>query len=509
MFNCYFGKPIPTIQQSQQSNNLNNPTISTIQQSNNHIIMATKKRKNTLIFVIVGVLAILVIAAIIKSKNRTTGEKVEIEKAELRTIRETVEASGKVFPKTEVKISSDVSGEIVELYVQEGDSVTSGQVLARVDPEAYNSQVERAQAGVNSSKSALANARSQIEASKAQRDQIEAQLLNARDIHKRNEKLFKEGVISEQDFEASLTNVRTLESNLKASDANIRSAQQSAQSAEFQIKSAEASLKEISTSLKRTTIYASMSGIVSKLNVEKGERVVGTSMMAGTEILRIADLKVMEVQVEVTENDLPRIALGQMADIEIDAYLDRTFKGKVVEIAHTANNLVSAAGAVNLTSDQVTNFVIKIDIDPESYRDLVKPGKPYPFRPGMSASVEIYTKTVENVVSVPIQAVSTRDKEKKKEEGEAKTVSQTSAKDNIMEVVFVKMPGDTVDMREVKTGIQDNDYIEIVSGVKEGEDVVKGPYAVVSKKLKRGTAVTLETEQDKKKEDDKKEIQVD
>ena len=464
--------------------------------------MTNKKRKNLLIYGLLGVLAILVIAAIYKSKTRQTGEKVEVEKAGLRTIRETVEASGKVFPKTEVKISSDVSGEIVELFVQEGDSVRNGQVLARVDPEAYNSQVERAQAGVNSSKSGVANAKSQIESFRAQKEQIEAQLANARDIHKRNEKLFKEGVISEQDFEASLTNVRTLESNLKAAEANIRSSQQSAQAAEFQVKSAEASLKEISTSLKRTTIYASMSGIVSKLNVEKGERVVGTSMMAGTEILRIADLREMEVQVEVTENDLPRIALGQSVDIEIDAYLDRTFKGKIVEIAHTANNLVSSVGSVNLTSDQVTNFVVTIDIDPASYQDLVKPGKPYPFRPGMSASVEIFTKTEENVVSVPIQAVTTRDKEKKKDEGEAQAVSQTSYKDDIMEVIFVKMEGDTVDMREVKTGIQDNDYIQILSGVKDGEEVVKAPYAAVSKKLKRGMAIVLETEKDKEKQKD-------
>jgi HlyD family secretion protein len=296
--------------------------------------MATsKKKRNWLIFGIIGLLAVLVIAAAIKSKNSKKGELVETEKTALRTIKETVEASGKVFPKTEVKISSDVSGEIVELYVKEGDSVTVGQVLARVDPEAYNSQVERAAAGVNSSKSALANSKSQIEAARANKEQLEAQLANAREIHKRNEKLFKDGVVSQQDFDASLTNVRQLESNVRAAEANIRSAQQTAQSSEFQIKSAEASLREINTSLKRTTIYATMSGIMSKLNVEKGERVVGTSMMAGTEIMRIADLKLMEVQVEVTENDLPRIALGQVATIEIDAYLDRKFTGKVVQRA--------------------------------------------------------------------------------------------------------------------------------------------------------------------------------
>lgn len=472
--------------------------------------MSTKKRKNLLLYALLGLLLVLVVFAIFKSKNNKTGLEVQTEKAELRTIRETVEASGKVFPKTEVKISSDVSGEIVELYVQEGDSVTAGQILARVDPEAYNSQVERAQAGVNSARSSVANAMSQIEASTAQMEQIKSQLANARDIHRRNEKLFREGVISEQDFEASQTNVRTLESNLKAAEANIRSAQQSAKASEFQVKSAQATLKELNTTLKRTTIQASMSGIVSKLNVEKGERVVGTSMMAGTEILRIADLKEMEVQVEVTENDLPRIALGQSVDIEIDAYLDRLFKGKVVEIAHTANIMTGASGAgvVNLTTDQVTNFVVTIDIDPASYADLIREGKPYPFRPGMSASVEIYTKTVEDVVSLPIQAVTTRDRESDEDEAEAKTVSQTASsfRDEIMEVVFVYAEGDTVDMREVETGVQDNEFIQILSGVKAGEEVVIGPYAAVSRKLDPGDKVHREEKEkkqkDKKEEDD-------
>ncbi len=470
--------------------------------------MATKKRKNILIYVLLGVFAILIIAAVIKAKGSKQGTEVQTEKSELRTIRETVKASGKVFPKTEVKISSDVSGEIVELYIKEGDSVSAGQILARVDPEAYNSQVERAQAGVNSAKSSVANAQSQIEASTAQMEQISAQLANAKDIHRRNEKLFKEGVISEQDFEASQTNVRTLESNLRAAQANIRSAQQSARASEFQVKSAQATLKELNTNLKRTTIYASMDGIVSKLNVEKGERVVGTSMMAGTEILRIADLREMEVQVEVTENDLPRMAIGQVVDIEIDAYLDRLFKGKVVEIAHTANVMTGASGTgvVNLTTDQVTNFVVTIDIDAESYADLIKPGKPYPFRPGMSASVEIYTKTVENVVSVPIQAVTTRDREKKEGDTKAKQVSQdspSSFRDEIMEVVFVFTEADTVEMKEVVTGIQDNDYIQIVSGLEAGEEVVTGPYSEVSRKLKEGDKVARE-EKDKKKEKDAK-----
>ncbi len=459
-----------------------------------------KKNRNILIYSLVGLVVVLVAVAAIVNRNKKTGEEVQTEKAELRTIQETVEASGKVFPKLEVKISSDVSGEIVELYVAEGDSVTVGQVLARVDPEAYNSQVERAQALVNSSKSALGNSKAQIESFRAQREQIQAQLTNAAEIHKRNEKLRSDGVIAQADYDASLANVRSLEANLRSSDANIRSSQESAKAAEFQVKSAEATLKEISTSLKRTTIYASMSGIVSKLNVEKGERVVGTSMMAGTEILRIADLRDMEVKVEVTENDLPRIVLGQTADIEIDAYLGRKFQGKIVEIAHTANNLTgSQAGVVNLTTDQVTNFIVTIDIDPASYKDLISANKPFPFRPGMSAAVEIYTKTVDKVVSVSIQSVSTRDRDKKEIEEAKKARTTTSYDEDIKEVVFVYMKGDTVNMVEVKTGIQNSDYIEILSGVNEGDEVVKGPYTAVSKKLKPGSQVYRETEESAKK----------
>ncbi|HFA49037.1 MAG TPA: HlyD family efflux transporter periplasmic adaptor subunit [Bacteroidetes bacterium] len=456
-----------------------------------------KKKNNLLIYGLIALVLILAAVAAYQAKNKEKGEKVQTEVSELRTIRETVEASGKVFPKTEVKISSDVSGELVELYVNEGDSVTVGQILARVDPEAYNSQVERARAGVNSAKAAAANSKAQIETFKAQKEQIEAQLANARDIHKRNEKLHKEKVISDQEYETSLSNVNSLEANLRAAEANIRSAVESAKGAVFQIKSAEATLKEISTSLKRTTIYSTMDGIVSKLNVEKGERVVGTSMMAGTEILRVADLRRMEVQVEVTENDLPRLSLGQLVDIEIDAYINRKFKGTVVEIAHTANNAVGdmGNGIVVLTSDQVTNFVVTIDIDPASYQDLISPEKPYPFRPGMSASVQIYTNTKEGIVTVPIQAVGTRDREKDKKKGKAKQVSNAGFDDEIKEIVFV-VNADTVEMREVKTGIQDDDYIEIISGLKEGVEVVTGPYAAVSRKLDGGDDVIVKNDEE-------------
>ena len=266
--------------------------------------MAKRKGRNTFIFILAGVIIALIVLVSIQQRMKPVGEKVFVEKAERRLIKEIVAASGKVFPQTEVKISSDVSGEVVELFVEEGDSVVSGQLLAKIDPDAYESQVERGLAGVNSSKAQLANANSQIEATKAQREQIEAQLINAREIHKRNEKLKKEGVISDADFEASYASVRQLEANLRAAVANIRSGEESAKAAKFSVESSVAGLKELQTSLRRTTIYAPMNGIVSALNVEKGERVVGTIQMTGTELMRIANLNAMEIRVDVSENDI-------------------------------------------------------------------------------------------------------------------------------------------------------------------------------------------------------------
>ncbi|RMD72964.1 MAG: HlyD family efflux transporter periplasmic adaptor subunit [Bacteroidetes bacterium] len=475
----------------------------------------TTKKNNRTYYILGGVvLALLIAAAIYKSRTSQHGEKVTTEKVARRTIHETVAASGKVFPVTEVNISSDVSGEVVELYVEEGDSVVVGQVLARIDPDAYLSQVERGEATVNSARAQAANARAQVENLHAQREQILAQLDNARKVHERNKKLHAEGVISDADLETSLTNLEALEANLRSVEASIRAAEESARAAEYQVKSAEATLKELKTSLRRTTIYAPMSGIVSRLNVEKGERVVGTIQMAGTEIMRIADLSDMEVQVEVSENDLPRVSLGDFVEIEVDAYVDRKFTGKVTEIAHSANNLVtSATGNVSLTSDQVTNFVVTISLDPASYADLVRPENPYPFRPGMSASVEIFTETVEDALSVPIQAVTTRERNKVpdlKNDTTARALPVSSGTavlrdDELVEVVFL-VKGDTVDMVPVKTGVQDDTYIQIVEGnLAEGDLVVTGPYATVARKLKEGDEVTVETKNDKKKGEEEEE----
>lgn len=468
-----------------------------------------KKNNNTLIFALLGVVVLLVVGAVIQNRRKPKGEKVTTTEVMRRNIRETVAASGKIFPETEVKLSSDVSGEIVELYIQEGDSVVAGQILAKIDPDAYQSQVERGVASVNSAKAQLANSKSQIENLRAQREQIIAQLENTREIHKRNEKLYKDGVISIADFQNSLSSLKALEANLRSSDANIKSAQESARGSEFSVASAEAALKEVRTSLRRTTIYAPTNGIISKLNVEKGERVVGTIQMTGTEMMRLANLNNMEVRVDVSENDIPRVSIGDEVDVEVDAYVGRKFKGIVTQIANSASNTATAA----LTSDQITNFEVRVRINPDSYADLIKKGKRYPFRPGMSASVEIYTEERDNVLSVPIQAVSTREKEGKSatrvvREQNSDEASEEKVIENLREVVFIAMKGDTVAMAEVKTGIQDDNYIEILSGLKEKDRVVDGPYSAVSRKLKSGAKIQVVKESElystgkKKKEEE-------
>lgn len=476
-----------------------------------------KPKKKTLLYLLIGVFVLLIVAAAIKARQKPKGEEVTIEKVEKRTIRETVSASGKIFPETEVKISSDVSGEIIELYVKEGDSVTAGQVLAKIRPDEYQSALEQGQASVGTARSQrevsssnVQSSSAQIEQLKADRRRLESQLEVARNTHQRNEKLYKEGVISTAEFETSQNNLRAAESALAASDATLRSAESALASAkanvrasEFGINSANARLKELRTSLQKTIVTAPVSGIVSKLNVEKGERVVGTLQMAGTEMMRIANLRSMEVQVDVSENDILKVSLNDEVDIEVDAYLGRKFKGKVSEIANSASNVGTSAASLN--TDQVTNFVVKIRVDPASYTDLLEDGRRYPFRPGMSASVDVFTHTSEGTLSVPIISVTARDdddkEDKKKDEEEKQDEEKEKKKTNdvIKEIVFV-VSGDTVGVREVKTGIQDNDYIEILSGLQEGETVVTGPYSAVARKLKGGSRIHTA---DKKKGEDK------
>ncbi len=466
---------------------------------------APKRKKRTLLYVLIGVFALLVGFAAVKARQKPKGEEVNAEKVQRRTIREMVSASGKIFPETEVKISSDVSGEVVELYVQEGDSVTAGQILAKIKPDEYQSALEQGQASVSTaqaqrqiSSSNVLGSTAQIAQLKASQSQANAQLETMRSTHKRNEQLHKDGVISTAEFETSLNNLRAAESGVAVADANLRAAESSLASAkenvrvsDYGINSANARLKELRTSLQKTIITAPVSGIISKLNIERGERVLGMLQMTGTEIMRIANLRSMEVQVDVVENDILKVSVGDETDIEVDAYLGRKFKGKVSEISSSASNVGTAGSSLN--TDQVANFVVKIRVDPASYLDLVKDGRRYPFRPGMSAAVDIFTHTADSTLTVPLIAVTARDDDKdkdKKVEASASSETSTTTSTQIKEVVFV-VSGDTVAVREVKTGIQGNEFIEILSGLQEGEMIVTGPYSAVSRKLKSGSRIIV------------------
>ncbi len=478
-----------------------------------------RKNKRTLIYGLIALFALLIVAAVVKARQNPKGEEVNAEAVQKRTIRETVSASGKIFPETEIKISSDVSGEIIEMYVKEGDSVTIGQVLAKIKPDEYQSLVEQGEASVSTARSQREISNSNVQGSTAQTDQLradikrtESQLQVARSSYERSEKLHKDGVISMAELETARNNFKAAESALAASEASLKSAMSSLSSAkenvrvaDFGINSANARLKELRTSLQKTIITAPVSGIVSKLSVEKGERVLGTIQMSGTEIMRVANLRSMEVQVEVSENDILKVNVGDEADVEVDAYLGRKFKGKVSEIANSASNVASVGGA-GLNTDQVTNFVVKIRIDPQSYADMLKDGRRYPFRPGMSATVDVFTHSAENTLSVPIVSVTAREDEDKgkkddeKEEDNNPQAKQAAIKESdIKEIVFV-VSGDTVGIREVKTGIQDNDFIEILSGLQEGDKVVTGPYSAISRKLKSGSAITIKQKSDTAKQ---------
>lgn len=453
-----------------------------------------------------GVIALLIVGAIWKSKQKPKGEKVEVDTVKKRTIRETVAASGKVFPEIEVNISPDVSGEIVELYIEEGDSVKTNQLLAKIDPDAIQSQVERQVASVNNTKAQVARASADIERNKAlltqaeaQREQIVAQLTNSRSIHERNATMHKGGIISDAEFDQSLANLQNLEANLKSAEAslqsskaNLNAARQSEKAAQYTVKSSEAALKELRTNLKRTSVFSPMTGVVSMLNVEKGERVVGAGMMAGTEMMRVANMNAMEVQVDVSENDVPRVEVGDEVEVEVDAYIDRKFKGKVTEIANSAT---SAAGG-SLNSDQVTNFIVKIRIDLDSYADLASSSNRFPLRPGMSASVEIFTNKSDAVLSVPIQAVTVRENPNASQE-------EGSTDEEDIEVVFVTTAADTVKMVPVKTGLQDDTYIEVLSGLSDDEEIIIGPYSAVSRKLKSGSQFNKEKEEKKGDKEEK------
>jgi len=435
-----------------------------------------KKKSNTLKYLIIGVIVLIIVAVIGKQAGwlgKSEGIPVTIAKIERKTIIETVSANGRVQPEKEVKISSDVSGEIRELYVKEGDSVVAGRLMARIDPELYQSALDRSEASLNNTKASLAT-------TKARLAQAEGRFVEVSAAYERNKKMYAQKLISDAEFE-------TAKSTFVNAKAEVEAGRQSVLSAEFNVKSFEATLKESRKSLTRTEIFSPVNGIVSKLSVEKGERVVGTSQMAGTEMMRIANLNDMEVSVDVNENDIIKVGLGDTSEIEVDAYPNRKFKGIVTEIAN------SATTSAQTTSDQVTNFVVKIRILRSSYQDLTLlfGKRKSVFRPGMSASVEIQTERVENVLVVPIEAVTVRqesaldtlDTENKKE----KKATLIDSKNDV-EVVFINQ-GNKAKIRKVKTGIQDDKYIQILEGLKEDDQLISGPYSAISKTLKHGDLI--------------------
>ena len=456
-----------------------------------------KKSSNKIWWILGGVVLLLGGGlAIAKQKGwigKEPSTEVEFTKAKKADIIERVSASGKIQPEVEVKLSPDVSGEIVGLYVNEGDSVRAGQLLLKIRPDNYESLLSRAEAQVNSSKAS-------VEQAKSGQSQSESRLLKAKIDYDRNRKLHDDKVISDADFDQFNSQYLVAKQDVESAKANV-------QAAVFNVKSTEAALKEARANLTKTTIYAPQSGTVSKLNVELGERVVGTSQMAGTELLRIANLNKMEVRVNVNENDITRVSMNDTVIIDVDSYSasGRKFKGIVYEIASSANGLGSAAAAA-VSSDAVTEFEVKIRILRSSYSDLIVGKRSYPLKPGMTASVEIITNRKMGVLSVPLATVTTRDPtmtpEGDKKEGEENSNQEPEKvikKDKIKEVVFVMDKDSKAKLREVKTGISDFENIEILSGLKEGETIISGPYITVSKKLKEGELVMKKKVEEKKK----------
>ncbi len=438
--------------------------------------MAKKKKNRSLIWIILAVVLIVILAAVFFRGPKDSSTKVVLGEAAKRSIVETVYASGKLFPATEVEISSNVSGTIVELLVEVGQNVKEGQLLAKIDPEALASIVERAEATSNS-------ARAQLDNIKAQKEQLEVQSRNAKIILDRNRQLLADGVISKAEYEVSETNYKSIEANIQAVEKSILSAR-------YNVQSTDATVKEQKKNLSQTYIYAPMSGVVTKINKKKGEQVVGTIQMAGTPIMNIANLNSIEVRVDVNERDILNVSMGDTADIELDAYPGRKFWGIVTRIANTANNL----SAIQLTSDQVTNFEVRVLMSQYSYRDLqISEDKP-PFRAGLSASVEVRTNTISNVLTVPIASVTAREDElETKKKDYNKKAGNEADKENakeaeLKEYVFIQQ-GDSVIMKEVKTGIQDDEFIEITTGIKPGDKIVTAPYEAISKKLKSGAKI--------------------
>jgi HlyD family secretion protein len=434
------------------------------------------------ILIAVGILIALLVVA--KLTGLIGGEKIEqvtVEKAEVRKVTETVTASGKIQPETEVKLSSEVSGEVVELLVKEGDVVKKGQLLFKVRPDVLKSGFDRASASYSSQKASVASADQLLK-------QSQGTFANEEGIYKRNVELFKKKVISVAEFDAAKAAYSTAKTNLE-------SAKQSVIAAKFNLATSGANVQEASANLAKATIFAPVDGVISKLSVELGDRILGTAQFAGTEIMRISNLNSMEVNVDVNENDINRVNVGDSAAIEVDAFADKKFKGVVTEIASSSKDVGSTTTS---SVDQVTNFVVKVRISSDSYSGVKGGAKdlPSPFRPGLSATVDIESSTV-NSLSVPIQSVFTKApaKEDKGDSGndENQKKQQSKLNDKLIKQYVYTYSNGIVKQVEVTTGIQNDQYIQIKSGLKAGTEVVSGPYSAVQNKLKDGMKVEKTT----------------
>jgi HlyD family secretion protein len=450
----------------------------------------------TLIWVIVGI--VVVIGGLLGLKaagiiGKEEGIKVSTEKVAKRTIIETVNASGKVYPEVEVKVSPDISGEITELKVNEGDSVHQGQVLARIYADIYSTQRDQVAAGVDQAKAQVSNSKASLEGLKASLDQ-------ARSSYNRQKKLLADKVISLSEFE-------TAEQGYRSAQANYNAAEQGIIGSLANVSNVRAQLAKADKDLSRTVITAPIDGVISLMSVKKGESVAGNSFNVGTEMMRIADMNSIVAEVDVSENDIPKVKIGDTAVVEIDAYNNRKFKGLVYKIANP-----NTSSTATSSSTDVTNYKVHIRLLVNSYRDLIVKGT-FPFRPGMSASADIQTRTEEDVLSVPLNAVTTRDKkgdatpdkkqdDSKKDDASATPAANKSSSDDLDEVVFILQKDGKVKKVKVKTDIQDLNYIKVYEGLKEGDVVITGPYTIVSKTLKEGDKVK-DTPKDKLYEDKK------
>jgi HlyD family secretion protein len=445
--------------------------------------------------IIIGVVVLVVVLVLLKGTGvlgKEEGTRVSAEKVALRNITEVVTASGKVYPEKEVKISPDISGEVVDLGVtQEGDSVHKGQELAKIYADIYTTQRDQAAAQMNQQQALVSNAEAMLPGLKTSMDVAKKAL-------DREKQLLDQKVVSLSEYE-------TAEGTLQTAQANYMAALQTVKGNSAGAVSARANLDIAAKNLSRTTVVSPIDGVVSLLSIKKGERVVGNSMMAGTEMMRVADMSRIETIVDVGENDIPKVQLGDSALISVDAYSNRKFRGIVTQIA---SSVTTAAGTSTTTvsTNDVTNYKVHIRLSPDSYKDLYNPARPksFPFRPGMSASADIQTRTHANVLSVPINAVAVREKNSNSavsanaddasgDENSNKndTHAQNTNADDLDEVVFVLQPGDTVRKVKVRTDIQDINYIEIVDGLKAGDQIITGPYSIVSKTLKSGQHVKV------------------